>query len=159
MKPGVWFLAWPGCRLLAGVNFSYSLSSPSSLISSNKIFSPKCLSLRVKNLRLELGEESKICFPRASSLSLSLTHVFLSLGVAFALCLRFHIPSRGHWFAGGKASSFLFTHNTRTHTHARTHLCFHHFRGHYTNLHWRLIGMLTTAVTYLTLHDSKPNLI
>lgn len=21
MKPGVWFLAWPGCRLLAGVNF------------------------------------------------------------------------------------------------------------------------------------------
>lgn len=97
---------------------SYSLSSPSLLISSNKIFSRKCLSLRVKNLRLELGEESKICLPRASSLSL--THRLSFSWSCF--CALSQVP---HSLEGTlicwRQSKLPSVHTQHTHTHTCTH--------------------------------------
>lgn len=120
MKPGVWFLAWPGCRLLAGVNFlQFEFTILADFFQQN-IFTQMFKSASEEPEIGTRGREQNLFAQGFLSLSLSHT-VFLSLGVAFALCLRFHIPSRGHWFAGGKASSFLFTHNTRTHAHTCTH--------------------------------------
>lgn len=70
----------------------------------------KSTNLWMKKLRLKKGERAK-SLPRARSFSISPV-----------LCLRFHIPSRGHRFAAGKTCSSIFMHTRKhKHVHSSTH--------------------------------------
>lgn len=119
MKPGVWFLAWPGCRLLAGVNFlQFEFTILADFFQQN-IFTQMFKSASEEPEIGTRGREQNL-FAQASSLSLSLTHRLSFSWSCF--CSLSQVP---HSLEGTlicwRQSKLLSVHTQHTHAHTCTH--------------------------------------
>lgn len=119
MKPGVWFLAWPGCRVLAGVNFlQFEFTILADFFQQN-IFTQMFKSASEEPEIGTRGREQNLFAQGFLSLSLSHTSFFL-LELLLLFVSGSTFPRGDIDLLEAKQAPFCsHTTHARTHMHAR----------------------------------------
>lgn len=124
MKPGVWFLAWPGCRLLAGVNFlQFEFTILADFFQQN-IFTQMFKSASEEPEIGTRGREQNLFAQGFLSLSLSHTPSFFLLELLLLFVSGSTFPRGDIDLLEAKQAPFCsHTTHARTHTHMHARIC------------------------------------